>query len=363
MKRTTRTLLTYALLGPPIGAVVAFLAILFFVPINSEFSQFGSLREEALEMLKTFYLVLLFSFPLGLIPALLAGGTHIILQDRFHLQRMAIVCAVTAVGIVSAIAFRASLSQFDIDWGSMEVVLILFLSPLVASFAISMHLTRRTQNASERKIQGNSAAHQLLNGGEVVLDEHRKTLGQFCLQLPVTAAASFFFWASLTLFISLVWHGASDKLSNPIPIILIFAVFTVNDWLNIGERKAYLDLHKRELVLTNRSGLQHEKSIRKIPFADILIIRHWRKESEGESAAFIIRLLTSKTINHRLDIDGYTLHTELVDEAPETAEEETDKLATKLSIALCIEYLDIQNSSDLNFALWINTSIKQHQTH
>lgn len=146
IKPTARTMLTYALLGPPIGAVMSFLIYMTTASINSELSQFGSSREQPVEMLKLLYLSLIFSFPLGLVPALLSGCTQLILQNRFHLQRAAIVCAVTSVGLVSTILQTLFFGNLEMVLESANGILMLILPPLAASFAISIYLTCRIHN-------------------------------------------------------------------------------------------------------------------------------------------------------------------------------------------------------------------------
>jgi len=158
MKPIIKILLTYTLLGPPIGAVVACLAFVIseaisFAVNSPKFSQFHNLSELPLEIFKLLYLALIFSFPLGLVPALFSGSIHSLLQYRFHAQRAAIVYSVTATGLVSTIAYRALLAQvflspIDSGWESMEQVFALLLPPIAAAFALSVYFTRRAHIAS-----------------------------------------------------------------------------------------------------------------------------------------------------------------------------------------------------------------------
>jgi hypothetical protein len=148
MKPAIRTMLTYTLLGPPIGAVIAFLIIMISANINSEFSQFESPHELQLAMLELMNFLLIYSFPIGLAPALLSVFTHLTLLTRFQFGRVAIVCAVTAVGLVSTIVVTFFFGNLEVVLEPADGTLLLLLPPLAASLTISLYLTRRADNAT-----------------------------------------------------------------------------------------------------------------------------------------------------------------------------------------------------------------------
>jgi hypothetical protein len=183
-----------------------------------------------------------------------------------------------------------------------------------------------------------SAAIRLLGGECVVLDEYSKTTSQFFTALPVTLVAAAIFWFLVTALVSIAWSNAFDVLLNPFAFAAAFIVFAVADWRSRGARHVCADPKKREIVVVSavRGGRPETRSV---SFGKALLLRHWRQDSDDASAAFVIRLLPSKTF-HRADLAGYVLHVEPVTDSVELAEQVTSALCVKLSASLGMEYID-----------------------
>lgn len=132
-----RLLLIYALLGPLLGWLFFFFAFNLgdVIPdlINDPHNQFGHNRWS--EYFSTLALTLLFSYPIGILPALVSGFTHVLLRQHFQTHRRYCVGLVCLAGAVTA-ATGLSLLSVKLD-RSLYLILISALSAAMLSLYFS----------------------------------------------------------------------------------------------------------------------------------------------------------------------------------------------------------------------------------
>lgn len=206
----------------------------------------------------------------------------------------------------------------------------------------------------------NSAAQRLLLGQSVELEHYRKSTRQVLLEVPLVAISAALICVVPGLVVSASFESLLGYLLFAPTSLWVFCKLAIESWDGIGERIVCIDPTARCLEI--RQHFPHRKQLRDelIPFKDLLLLRFWRAESEGESAAFILRIQISKNVS-RPDVAGYLLHLEPATHNGISAEEKTAELAKRLVATTGLEYFDIQHSKDHRFALWSNPSSTRGQ--
>lgn len=132
-----RLLLAYIFLGPLLGWLFFFVVFHLgdVIPdlINDPHNQFG--RDRWSEYFSTLTLTLLFSYPIGILPALVSGVTHALLRQHFQTHRRYCVGLVCLAGAVTA-ATGLSLLSVELD-RSLYLILISALSAAMLSLYFS----------------------------------------------------------------------------------------------------------------------------------------------------------------------------------------------------------------------------------
>ncbi len=131
LNRRYRIVALYGVIGPLLGALVVMIGIL----ASAENEDLAHLWEIAV-------MALVFSYPIGFIPAVAAGLTHIFTEP--HLSRMGVVVAVCTVGVAAAFVPLFWLGNPDQAFDSVTSLTGFLLPPLIAALALSTYLTRHS---------------------------------------------------------------------------------------------------------------------------------------------------------------------------------------------------------------------------
>ena len=205
----------------------------------------------------------------------------------------------------------------------------------------------------------NSPLEQFLETGFAVIEEHSKTFAQFAVGAVTTTPIAMWFlgvavvFLPAAIFFDLRTINFSTFLWAGLAIGIVLYVFVVkDDWQQIGKLRASLDLENRRLVIESEMpNVTGGVYTRYIPFDRLILRRHRRPECEGQSGAFVLRLLTAQDqFAERSDLAGYLLHTVDISidsfkgsvnfEKPEIADTESTALAEKFCVLTAIRYLD-----------------------
>ena len=134
---TTRIVATYALAGPLIGGLSIIIGLIITTILPDLFNDFGHEfgRNRVSEFFGVVGLILIFSFLLGLFPALVAGTTHALLSRHFQDNRILSIAMVCFIGTTAT----AVLLFFSFKDASMT----LLLAPIVSTLVLATYLSRR----------------------------------------------------------------------------------------------------------------------------------------------------------------------------------------------------------------------------
>lgn len=201
-----------------------------------------------------------------------------------------------------------------------------------------------------------SRAQRFLLGESVELEHYRKSTKQVLVEVPLVAISAVLFCVIPSLVVSTLFESRLGYLLCAPISTWVFCKLAREGWDEIGEKIVRIDPAEKVLVIKQQFPHRQELRSESIPFKDLLLLRFWRADGEGESAAFVLRVQISKNIS-RPDVAGYLLHLEPVAGNAIFAEEKTAELAERLVAATGLDYFDIQRSKDHRFALWSNPSV------
>jgi hypothetical protein len=126
-----RIMLTYAVLGPLLGATVVLAGVLATEP---------ALLRDGLVALAAF--VFLFALPFAFPQSLAAGMAHVLAVRHFNPGKPALICVSAATGAVSSIVVMMLMGNLEKVFGSAGGVFHLLLLPVVSAKAIVLLLER-----------------------------------------------------------------------------------------------------------------------------------------------------------------------------------------------------------------------------
>ncbi len=134
---TFRILATYALIGPLIGGLTIFMGLIITTILPDIFNDFDNLfgHDRMREFFGTLGLTLIFSFLIGLVPAIVAGFTHTLLARQFQSKRTLSIATICIVGTTASAILLFFIFKYASIW--------LLLAPIVSTLVLATHLSRR----------------------------------------------------------------------------------------------------------------------------------------------------------------------------------------------------------------------------
>ena len=197
-----------------------------------------------------------------------------------------------------------------------------------------------------------SIVDKLLTCTRVELEHYEKSHWNFAIELlPLSLAPALLCCFPLIFFPSL-------KIACGLAYSVMLAWLLRDNWKRIGTRRVVLDLANKQLIMNQR--FPHDPYARSevIPFADLLLHRHWRSDDESRSAAFVIRVQIGKNVE-RPDCGGYFLHEEFALRDPAAADAASLKLVDDIVRATGLEFFDVQASTAPRYSVWVNQSLQR----
>lgn len=185
---------------------------------------------------------------------------------------------------------------------------------------------------------------QILAGDPVELEFYRKSHRLFALEIvPGVVAAALLAYLPAAVFPPL--EGVCL-----VAFLMLLPLMFRDLWKSIGCRHVVLDVQSRTLIIDQHFPHDPRRLSETIPFADLLLLEHWRAEGESQSAAFVVRLQVGKNIS-RPDLSGYLIRETVVEyrdreESPADAQRRTHlaslQIAQRVAGFTGIEFMDIQ---------------------